>query len=405
MDTLLTCAVFLSWAMPAGLEADSVTTSHPLTISRPIQKLSEIDNWFDDVSYAKGGAVLRMIRAWLNRGQGPEALGLASSGSTSDAAAAVGSAAAAAAAAAADLHQHMHRRMLLLLEATGDAAAESSSVTDQRVKPPDLEQYGIEMEAVQQVSSSSSRQFGIAPLVVGSPLDVVVGGGAISDGAAHQRQQQQQHSDLSSAHSPSHQYGQIGRAVGGSWRQLAEDTEEPSFTVTTAATAARDTGSSGSSSGDGSKSNGDDSRGKYWWTKRQHIGGAAAALQQQQFQQQQQQQGTGSHDVAAVPKVAAPAPAAALSPEEEQEEEEEQQGVTQSPVAAAAAPGAAAPASPGFDPSRDVFLKGLTQYLKGLQYGSSSHLRLWQQLEAASGEPVSDRMNTWTLRRWGGCYY
>jgi len=103
-------AAVLKLLAAAGLEADGVTTSHPLTISRHIQQLSEIDNWFDDVSYAKGGAVLRMLRAWLNRGQGPQALGFGSSGAGGDA-------------AAADLHQHMHRRMLLLQQAAHGAAA------------------------------------------------------------------------------------------------------------------------------------------------------------------------------------------------------------------------------------------------------------------------------------------
>jgi hypothetical protein len=38
-----------------------------LSITRRTRKLSEIDNWFDSVSYSKGGAVLRMLRAWINR--------------------------------------------------------------------------------------------------------------------------------------------------------------------------------------------------------------------------------------------------------------------------------------------------------------------------------------------------
>ncbi|KAF8056455.1 aminopeptidase M1-D [Scenedesmus sp. PABB004] len=59
---------FFDTTTSPGLEADGVATSHPLTISRPIESLDEIDNWFDGVSYEKGGAVLRMLRAWLNRG-------------------------------------------------------------------------------------------------------------------------------------------------------------------------------------------------------------------------------------------------------------------------------------------------------------------------------------------------
>lgn len=52
---------------PAALEADGSPASHPLTIARPIRTLSEIDNWFDSISYSKGAAVLRMLRAWVNR--------------------------------------------------------------------------------------------------------------------------------------------------------------------------------------------------------------------------------------------------------------------------------------------------------------------------------------------------
>jgi hypothetical protein len=68
--------------LPAGLEADGIASSHPLSIGRPVQKLSEIDNWFDDIEYSKGGAVLRMLRAWLNRANAPM-LGLDFSASSS----------------------------------------------------------------------------------------------------------------------------------------------------------------------------------------------------------------------------------------------------------------------------------------------------------------------------------
>lgn len=55
----------------SGLEADGVATSHALSLSHRLTSLPEADDLFDDVSYAKGGAVLRMLRAWLNRGNGP----------------------------------------------------------------------------------------------------------------------------------------------------------------------------------------------------------------------------------------------------------------------------------------------------------------------------------------------
>ncbi|WIA35582.1 hypothetical protein OEZ86_004003 [Tetradesmus obliquus] len=62
---------FLETFTSPGLEADGAATSHPLSIGRPVQKLSEIDNWFDDIEYSKGGAVLRMLRAWLNQNDAP----------------------------------------------------------------------------------------------------------------------------------------------------------------------------------------------------------------------------------------------------------------------------------------------------------------------------------------------
>lgn len=53
--------------MCVGLEEDGSLASHPLSINRPIKKLAEVDNWFDSISYNKGAAVLRMLRAWVNR--------------------------------------------------------------------------------------------------------------------------------------------------------------------------------------------------------------------------------------------------------------------------------------------------------------------------------------------------
>jgi hypothetical protein len=63
--------MYLCLLLVVGLEADGIASSHPLSIGRPIQKLSEIDNWFDDIEYSKGGSVLRMLRAWLNRANAP----------------------------------------------------------------------------------------------------------------------------------------------------------------------------------------------------------------------------------------------------------------------------------------------------------------------------------------------
>jgi hypothetical protein len=65
------------------LEKDALAASHPLVIRRKVEKLSEIDNWFDDITYEKGGAVLRMLRAWMNQGAGPEGGAAGSSGNSS----------------------------------------------------------------------------------------------------------------------------------------------------------------------------------------------------------------------------------------------------------------------------------------------------------------------------------
>jgi len=94
-------------------------------------------------------------------------------------------------------------------------------------------------------------------------------------------------------------------------------------------------------------------------------------------QQQQQQQSPGTSSSNSV--TPAPAP--------------------RRPPPAAAGASSATPEVAGSNPGSDVFIKGLGQYLRELQYGSTSFSRLWQRLEEVSGEPVQVMMDTWTLRR------
>ncbi|KXZ50279.1 hypothetical protein GPECTOR_17g918 [Gonium pectorale] len=49
-----------------ALSYDAMSSVHPMSrTAQPISSLPDIDNMFDDISYAKGGAVLRMLRAFL----------------------------------------------------------------------------------------------------------------------------------------------------------------------------------------------------------------------------------------------------------------------------------------------------------------------------------------------------
>lgn len=57
---------FLTSQAAPGLEEDADITSHPLSRAEPMARLADVENQFDDVSYAKGGSVLRMLRAYLN---------------------------------------------------------------------------------------------------------------------------------------------------------------------------------------------------------------------------------------------------------------------------------------------------------------------------------------------------
>lgn len=56
----------VSWA----LEVDTYATLPPLSrTANPVTTLGDIENFFNTISYDKGGAVLRMLRAYLNRGK------------------------------------------------------------------------------------------------------------------------------------------------------------------------------------------------------------------------------------------------------------------------------------------------------------------------------------------------
>ncbi|GIL81832.1 hypothetical protein Vretifemale_10818 [Volvox reticuliferus] len=50
----------------AALEYDTLPSVHALSAAGPLESVADIDDMFDDISYQKGGAVLRMVRAVVN---------------------------------------------------------------------------------------------------------------------------------------------------------------------------------------------------------------------------------------------------------------------------------------------------------------------------------------------------
>jgi len=59
---------FYSDIVPVALEFDAKSSSHALsTDSATVSSSSSIEGVFDAIEYQKGGAVLRMVRAWMNR--------------------------------------------------------------------------------------------------------------------------------------------------------------------------------------------------------------------------------------------------------------------------------------------------------------------------------------------------
>uniref|UniRef100_A0A1D2A2H1 Alpha-aminoacylpeptide hydrolase n=1 Tax=Auxenochlorella protothecoides TaxID=3075 RepID=A0A1D2A2H1_AUXPR len=69
--------IFLSFytdVLPDALEEDSLNSSHPLSIPQGVNTSERIESLFDSIEYNKGAAVLRMLRAWVNRGAGLGAL-------------------------------------------------------------------------------------------------------------------------------------------------------------------------------------------------------------------------------------------------------------------------------------------------------------------------------------------
>ncbi|GLI69894.1 hypothetical protein VaNZ11_014550 [Volvox africanus] len=50
----------------AALEYDTLPSVHALSAAGPLESVADIDDMFDDISYQKGGAVLRMVRAVIN---------------------------------------------------------------------------------------------------------------------------------------------------------------------------------------------------------------------------------------------------------------------------------------------------------------------------------------------------
>jgi hypothetical protein len=59
---------FLPGSAAEAFEQDGdAAASRPLSVARSPSSGSEVDDWFDSISYDKGASVLRMLRAWMNR--------------------------------------------------------------------------------------------------------------------------------------------------------------------------------------------------------------------------------------------------------------------------------------------------------------------------------------------------
>lgn len=128
-----------------------------------------------------------------------------------------------------------------------------------------------------------------------------------------------------------------------------------------------------------------------WWTKNSHFGAATADLQQQ-AKQVAAAAGSSSVAVLAAPSAGTQFLAGdagpASSSSDDDNDDDDSDDVT-----------ASTEGSAGFVAGQDVFLLGLRSYLQDLSYQNSNYTTLWQHLEAASGQPVSHMMKTWTLRR------
>lgn len=61
--------IYTDMAAPA-LDSDALAASHAMSVPTGVDSSQRIESMFDDVEYAKAGAVLRMLRAWVNRKRG-----------------------------------------------------------------------------------------------------------------------------------------------------------------------------------------------------------------------------------------------------------------------------------------------------------------------------------------------
>lgn len=123
-----------------------------------------------------------------------------------------------------------------------------------------------------------------------------------------------------------------------------------------------------------------------WWTKKSHFGSATADLQQQAKQSAGASEGDS---ISVVPVIAAPGAARSFVTAD---------GGTVSGGSSDEVV-ASTEGSTGLVSGQDLFLLGLRSYLEDLSYGNSNYTELWKHLEAVSGQPIGDMMNTWTLRR------
>lgn len=159
------------------------------------------------------------------------------------------------------------------------------------------------------------------------------------------------------------------------------------------------------------------SSGADWWTRKSHIGLAATQLQKTFTQLASQAATGGGREIADSGPEAPVTSAAPASAGRQSRSTASSKTGTDSGATSNANSGAAhhhqgsdvviqditsTEGSDGLSSGEDVFLTGLRSYLQDLSYQNASYKQLWDHLEKASGQPVRDMMNTWTLRRYVG---
>lgn len=387
----------------AGLEADGSLPSHPLSINRPVRQLSETDNWFDSVSYDKGAAVLRMVRAWVNR-DSSTATGLTSNDAAPSAAAGDGDSgdsdeddddddadveesSGKFASTSQQWAPHLLlRRRLLLLNGNGQGGGGGGAAAAAALGAGSSGSRGVGGEQAGAAGSSRISAAGVPRVLPGHSA----GSSSSSSDGDEDSGSSSREPDARTVSWTSHRFSK-GPSVF------------PIISAPSPATAAADD----AAAGDKQAADASTAAGKHSLVvlaadaplppphsaRHAHAGhqqhparleaaavsvGSSAAwdAQHSMVQGLARELDGGSTTTKSAGSTTTLTKAA---------------GSTESSSAAAGGGSAGA--------AQDKFMRGLTSYLQSHAYTNSNYSGLWQTVGAAVGEPLEDMMSTWTLRR------